>query len=185
VADRLQLESVGIKPVRRKTVWSVVGELTRFDGRRGNEEILLVVAFLAAAASLVGTTSARAYGGKAAYQVGLSFNCDNKTSAFCAPDLFGLGGFWGWYAFNSDGTSDAQLTFCSHSQGPSGAFHSSQDGIWTTAPPQVPLFGNSLDFYTSTDGGTTWQVTMVPATAGHYSAKLAPGVSAEVQVAGS
>jgi hypothetical protein len=44
---------------------------------------------------------------------------------------------------------------------------------------------NSLDFYPSTDGGVTWNDTMVPAAAGHYSAKLAPGVSAEVQVAGS
>jgi hypothetical protein len=35
---------------------------------------------------------------------------------------------------------------------------------------------NSLDFYTSTDGGVTWNDTMVPAAAGHYSAKLAPGV---------
>jgi len=30
VADGLQLESVGIKPVGRKTVWSVLGELTGF-----------------------------------------------------------------------------------------------------------------------------------------------------------
>jgi hypothetical protein len=43
---------------------------------------------------------------------------------------------------------------------------------------------NSLDFYPSTDGGVTWNDTMVPAVAGHYSAKLALGVSAEVQVAG-
>lgn len=54
------------------------------------KRILLLAAVLAAAVSLVGTTSAGAYGGKAEYQVGLSFSCDNKTSAFCAPDLFGL-----------------------------------------------------------------------------------------------
>jgi hypothetical protein len=149
------------------------------------KKMLVLVAALAAAAALVGVGSAHAYGGKAAYQVGLSFNCDNKTSFYCAPNLFGLGGFWGWYAFNSDGTYDAQLTFCAHSQGFSGAFHGSEDGIWTTGPASVPfIFGNSTDFYTSTDGGATWQDTMVPAGAGHYSAKLAPGVSAEVQVAG-
>lgn len=149
------------------------------------KRMLLLVAALAAAASLVGTTSAGAYGGKASYQVGLSFNCDNKTSQFCAPDAFGLGGFWGWYAFNSDGTFDAQLTFCGHSQGGSGAGHASIDGLWTTGPASVPIFqGVTTDFYTSTDGGQTWQDSMVPAASGHYSAKLAPGVSAEVQVAG-
>jgi hypothetical protein len=30
VADRLQLESVRVKPIGRKTVWSVLGELTGF-----------------------------------------------------------------------------------------------------------------------------------------------------------
>ena len=147
--------------------------------------LVLLVAAVAAAAALVGAGSARAYGGKAAFQVGLAFNCDNKTSPFCAPNVFGRGGFWGWYALNPDGTFDAQLTFCSHSQGFSGAFHQSENGLWNVGPASVPIFGGvTTDFYVSTDGGTTWQDTMVPAAAGHYSTKLAPGVSAEVQVSG-
>jgi hypothetical protein len=131
---------------------------------------------------LVGT--AGAYGGKAAYQVGFSFNCDNKASSFCAPDVFGLGGEWGWYAFNSDGTFDAQITFCSHAQGMNGAGHESVDGLWETGTPAFPLFGETSDFFISVDDGLTWQDTMIPASAGHYALKLGPGVSAEAQVAG-
>jgi len=149
------------------------------------KKMLLLVAAVAVAASLVGAGSASAYGGKAAYQVGFSFNCDNKTSQFCTPQNFGLGGEWGWYAFNSDGTFDAQITFCSHAPAFKGAGHQSEDGLWTTGPATQPFFGQTTDdFYTSTDGGTTWQDTFIPAAAGHYSAKLAPGVSAEAQVAG-
>lgn len=149
------------------------------------KRVLLLAAAVAAAASIFGVGSALAYGGKAAYQVGFSFNCDNKTSPYCAPDMFALGGEWGWYAFNSDGTFDAQVTACSHGQGFNGAGHQSEDGLWTTGPASVPFFGQTTDdFYTSLDGGQTWQDTLIPAAGGHYSAKLAPGVSAEAQVAG-
>jgi hypothetical protein len=152
------------------------------------KRIVLLVAALAVAASFVGASSAGAYGGKAAYQVGFSFNCDNKTSPLCTtppPQGFGIGGEWGWYAFDSDNTFDAQVTFCSHSQGTNGAFHQDEDGIWKTGPATAPFFGQTIDdFYVSTDGGKNWQDTLIPAAAGHYSAKLAPGVSAEAQVAG-
>lgn len=144
-----------------------------------------VVGLATAAVMLVaaGTSSASGpYGGKAAYQVGFSFNCDNMSSPYCGPSAFGLGGFWGWYAFNSNGSFDAQVTFCGHGQGVTGAFHQSEDGMWKTGPTIIPLFGNSTDFYTSTDGGATWQDTMIPYGAGHYSVRLAPGVSANVQV---
>lgn len=134
--------------------------------------------------ALAGT--AGAYGGKAQYQVGFSFNCDNRASQFCSlpPDGFGLGGEWGWYAFNSDGTFDAQITFCSHAQGINGAGHQSADGLWETGPAGLPLFGETSDFYISLDDGQSWQDTMIPAQVGHFSAKLGPGVSAEAQVAG-
>lgn len=136
--------------------------------------------------ALAGTASA--YGGKAAYQVGFSFNCDNQSSPFCSPEGFGLGGEWGWYAFNNDGTFDAQITFCSHGQGQNGAGHASENGLWTTGPAEGPggvgLFGQTSDFYISVDNGVSWQDTMIPSGAGHYSVKLAPGVSAEAQVAG-
>lgn len=151
------------------------------------KRLLLVVAALGAAASLIGVSSARAYGGKASFQVGFAFNCDNKTSPICTtppPQGFGLGGEWGWYAFAGDGTFDAQITFCSHSQGTNGAGHASEDGLWTVMPSSQPLFGQTNDFWISLDGGNSWSDTLVPADAGHYSAKLAPGVSAEAQVAG-
>jgi hypothetical protein len=145
----------------------------------------MLVAAVAVAAALVGVSSALAYGGKATYQVGFSFNCDNKTSDYCAPGNFALGGEWGWYAFNSDGTVDAQITFCAHGQGLNGAGHESADGLWKTGPATEPFFGQTIDdFYVSLDGGQTYQDTFIPAAAGHYSAKLAPGVSAEAQVAG-
>lgn len=154
-------------------------------GRRVGHMRRLLLGLAAAGATmfaLAGTASA--YGGKAQYQVGFSFNCDNQTSPFCAPTAFTLGGEWGWYAFNSDGTFDAQITFCGHGQGLTGAGHESVDGWWTTGPAGFPLFGETSDFYISLDGGATWNDTMIPAAVGHYSAKLAPGVSAEAQVAG-
>lgn len=146
--------------------------------------LVLVIAIAGVMCATVG--SANAYGGKAAFQVGFAFNCDNKSSPDCAPSPagFGLGGMWGWYAFSTAGTFDAQVTDCSHSQGTNGAFHQSEDGLWKTGPATVPLFGQSTDFYTSTDDGATWQDTLIPYGAGHYSVKLAPGVSANVQVSG-
>jgi len=156
--------------------------------RRGSRAGRARMALLGLAAAgvtmfgLVGT--AGAYGGKAQYQVGFSFNCDNRSSPFCAPSVFGLGGEWGWYAFNSDGTFDAQITFCGHAQGFNGAGHQSADGLWTTGPAGSPVFGAASDFYVSFDGGLTWHDTTIPSAAGHYSAKLGPGVSAEAQVAG-
>lgn len=158
---------------------------TASSGGRGRRALLGLVATGATLFALAGTSSA--YGGKAQYQVGFAFNCDNRASQFCAlpPDGFGLGGEWGWYAFNSDGTFDAQITFCAHGQGLNGAGHQSADGLWTTGPATVPVFsGVTTDFYISFDGGITWQDTMIPYGAGHYSVKLAPGVSAEAQVSG-
>ncbi len=60
----------------------------------------------------VGLPTAHAYGKTALWQIGLSENCDNKT--LCLQPPFGIGGFWGWVEFDSDGTADAQLTGCSH-----------------------------------------------------------------------
>lgn len=147
------------------------------------KRLLLLVAALAAAASLVGVGSARAYGGQAAYQVGFAFNCDIASSPLCAPDAFGLGGEWGWYAFNSDGTFDAQVTSCGHGQGFNGAGHQSEDGLWKAMPASQPFFRQTTDFWVSFDGGQSWSDTLIPYGAGHYSAKLAPGISAEAQVA--
>jgi hypothetical protein len=142
---------------------------------------VLVVATLSAA---FGAKSASAdYGNSAKYQVGFSLNCDNKRAPFCTS-VVGLGGEWGWYAFNNDGTFDAQITFCGHSQGGSGAGHVDLDGIWMIGEPiDPPIWGQSSDFLISTDNGSTWQDSDIPATPGHYSSKPAPGISAVAQVA--
>ncbi len=151
-----------------------------------NKSLLLLAAVVVVALSVT-AGSASAYGGKASYQVGFAFNCDNPAVPLCAPAPagFGLGGEWGWYAFNSDHTFDAQIAFCGHGASGSGASHASESGIWMTGAPALPaLFGQQSDFLISFDGGLTWQDTSIPATVGHYSAKLAPGVSAEAQVSG-
>lgn len=146
----------------------------------------LVALIAAAAASFavasVAAPSAGAYGNTAKYQVAVSLNCDAKTNPFCTS-VVGLGGEWAWFAFNNDYTFDATMTVCSHGSGGSGAFHQNLDGIWMTAAPQdPPIWGQTSDFFINTDGGTTWQDTDVPAAAGHYSFKPAPGISGIAQV---
>jgi hypothetical protein len=149
------------------------------------KRILLLVASLAAIASLAGvaTPAARAYGNTAQYQVGFSLNCDNRSAFFCT-NVVGLGGFWGWYAFNNDGTFDATLTFCAHGQGFNGAFHQNVDGIWKIDTTSQPIFpgATTQTFWTSSDNGVTWSDTQMPAAPSHYSFKPAPGISAEATV---
>jgi hypothetical protein len=176
------------------------------DEKRGRVmkrlRLLLATLTVAAAASVwVGLTAAPAgaeYGPLAVYQVTFSFNCNNPS--FCGSD--GLGGFWGWAVFNSDGTGDAELTGCGHLQGGPGGggggaghFSSDIDG-W--------FIGGNGDFYVSHETvrfvGHGTPVTMVdpdppypsdtgiPAAPGHYSTTdilgfaPPPGVSFNVQV---
>jgi hypothetical protein len=144
--------------------------------------VILAVVVLAAASAFAVPTAGAAGGPKAAYQVGFSLNCDNKQAPFCTS-VVGLGGEWGWFAFNNDGTFDATLTFCGHGSDGSGAGHVNLDGWWTTgAPTDPPIWGQSSDFYVSTDGGATWSDTDIPATAGHYQLHPAPGITAIAQV---
>lgn len=140
-----------------------------------------LTALAAVMAALVVALPASAAGSPAAYQVGFSLNCDNKTAPFCTSGV-GLGGEWGWFAFNKDTTFDATIAFCSH-EGFNGAFGGPLDGTWkVAAPTDPPIFGQSSDFFISFDSGQTWQDTDIPATAGHYSFKPAPGISAVAQV---
>lgn len=141
---------------------------------------LLVGAAVAAAAVAVVAPGAGAYGNNAQYQATASLNCNDRNSPFCTQ-VVGLGGQWEWFAFNTDHTVDATMTFCSH-QGFFGAFHMNGDGIWTTMPAQMPVFGASTDFYVSFDGGQTWEDTTIPYATGHFAFKPAPGISAEAQV---
>ena len=143
-------------------------------------KLVLLTATAFAVFVAVAAPTAGAYGNNAEFQATASLNCDNKTSTFCTQ-VVGLGGQWEWFAFNTDNTVDATMTFCSH-EGFFGAFHQNGDGIWTTGPAQIPVFGVSTDFYVSFDNGQTWEDTTIPYATGHFSAKLGPGISAEAQV---
>ena len=161
------------------------------------KRVTLALALLATAIAVgagVAATPAKAdYGPLAEYQVGISFNCDNKTA--CAPDL---GGFWGWAVFNTDGTADAELTGCGHlvggpGGGGGGASHFSADvESWFVQGGDFWVSGET-DTYVGRGGPTTVSVpgssdTGIPATPGHYDTTelmgftAPPGVTFQVQV---
>jgi hypothetical protein len=83
----------------------------------------------------VGTTAAQAYGTDHVYQLTFSLNWDNRASQLCAPDMFGLGGVWGWIEPDSDGTADATITFCAQP----GRQRRLPPGMIQTGPCEVPL----------------------------------------------
>lgn len=118
-----------------------------------------LVAAVVSAAALLGVTAApagAAYGPLAEYQVAISANCNNVS--ICGAD--GLGGFWGWAVFNTDGTADAELTGCGHLQGGGGggASHMSVDAVaWNIQNGTV---------WTSQDG-VHFHDTGIPAAPGH------------------
>jgi hypothetical protein len=164
--------------------------------------VVLAVLVAAATVALVVAGPAGAYGGDGhmgVYQVGVSFNCDNRS--LCGSDL---GGFWGWLELDNaapggqSGTGgDAQFAFCGHGGGFSGAGHSSVDiDTWWIAPdPQnggLPTFfatGTETDSFrgqtqtTQVDGSTG-----IPAFTVHrpllemFGMTPPPGMSFNVQV---
>ena len=79
---------------------------------------------------VIAAAPAQAYGTDHVYQLTFSLNCNDRTSPLCAPDMFTLGGVWGWIEPDSDGTADATVTFCGHGQGFNGAFHENLDGVF-------------------------------------------------------
>jgi hypothetical protein len=136
---------------------------------------------------LVGSPAAHAYGTDHVYQLTFSLNCDNKTSPLCAPDVFGLGGVWGWIEPDADGTADATVTFCGHGQGFNGASHENLDGVaWTI------VSGSQLNgaFTVGTDPGDQYIVfpgsdlsfVAFPVTPNHYSISFGPGITAQATV---
>lgn len=152
---------------------------------------------VAAAAAFVGLGAAPAradYGPLAVYQVTFSMNCNNPS--FCGSD--GLGGFWGWAVFNSDGTADAELTGCGHLQGGPGGggggaghFHADvphwyiSGGTFWVVDETDTFVGHGTPVSVTTPGATD---TGIPAAPGHYSASdlfgfsPPPGVSFNIQV---
>lgn len=151
---------------------------------------LVLGSLLAAVCIVVAPVTASAYGNGAVYQLTFSLNCDNPSVSLCAPPPagFGLGGAWGWIELDNTGTYDATLTFCGHQNPgqPNGAFHTNvSDAPWTTMSLASAVAGGN--FPVGFDPNNHYLVPAgvgiaFPATAGHYSAKLAPGVSLESQV---
>ena len=129
------------------------------------------------------------------------------------PDGIGLGGVWTWAALDTDGGAataanpspmDATVAFCGHQTvgEPNGAFgHPDLFGVWyrIDSLDQMPAAGIPffdvgallasgytggyyvLDFFPGS--GQDDFIEVVPASAGHYAMKPAPGVSIETQVA--
>src|SRR5215470_18510846 len=161
--------------------------------------MVVLVAALAAAASLVGVSSALAYGGGATHdtwQIAISSNCNNMS--LCGG---GGGGFWGWVEFDrfSDGTitGDAQLTGCGHF-GPGGGAHSagaSHSSVDATsahigpAQPGDPNYPSGQTFYVDhnvvngvTDDPDFLGDSGIPVEPGHYTDHPAPAISDLIQV---
>lgn len=160
----------------------------------------LAVAALTAGGLVSAASVAQAYGGDGSmdvYQIGVSFNCNNKS--VCGAD--NLGGFWGWAELDHDpatntNTGDAQFTGCSHGTF-TGAEHTSVDvtNWWVASGSAGPntLFTDEIDtttFRGQTDVQTFHAmdtgVNLVP---GHQSGtdmfgiKPPPGVSMQIQIA--
>jgi hypothetical protein len=164
--------------------------------------------FAAASALAIGAVGlsgspgpAAAYGTAHQYEVTLSYNCQNK--AICPSTPFGIGGIWGWLEPDAEGSgpADGELTFQGHNNAdPSlnGVGKSiSVDGFTTIncgsnplclfvaleAPPTDPNGNYFVFFVTFRTAGGSFQLPVVtPATPGHYSFQLAPGVNAQATV---
>lgn len=167
-----------------------------------------MLSLLVAVATVAGmglmANPAQAYGGGAGHdmwQIGLSFNCNNKD--YCGSEL---GGFWGWAEFDRAGSTtwaDAQLAGCGHNigGGGGGAGHLSLDiQSWHLGPatPNDPNYPGGQTFYidsnevTFTGHGSSVTVdddpeflgdSGIPAEPGHYAFHPAPGIAGVVQVA--
>jgi hypothetical protein len=141
----------------------------------------------ATAGGVFGTSVAQAYGPTHVYQLTYSLNCDNSASPLCAPTAFGLGGAWGWIEPDSDGTADAQATFCSHQQGTNGAFHQSLNVTWSIVPAsqlsgQFTVGTDPGGNYIVFDSGSALGFIAFPATPGHYSQSFGPGIQTQATV---
>jgi hypothetical protein len=136
----------------------------------------------------LGASVAQAYGTNHVYQLTFSLNCDNKASQLCAPTAFGLGGVWGWIEPDSDGTADATITFCAHSQGFNGADHANLGGVeWSIVPAsqldgRFPVGNDPTGNYIVFDSSSPLSFLAFPVTANKYSISFGPGVTAQSTV---
>jgi hypothetical protein len=170
----------------------------------------LSLALFGAVAALAGgwSSSAHAYGGDGhmgVYQVGVSFNCDNRT--LCVDPETGLpslGGFWGWLELDNVSTDlqsgvggDGEFAGCGHGGGFNGAGHTSYDiDTWWIAPDPsnggLPTFfvtGTETDsFRGQSQSFSISGSTGIPAFTVHrpilqfFGQPTLPGMSTNVQV---
>jgi len=144
---------------------------------------------LAMAGALAGGTAgfsavgaAADYGSGAVYQIGLSFNCMNKTLCQAsAQNPFGIGGFWGWIELDRGGIGAAELLGQGHSNtNPilNGTVKLSLSDItWITVQtPQGPALAISAP-----ELGP--QPMFLPATPGNYDFSFGPGTQSVIQIA--
>ena len=133
---------------------------------------------------------AAAYGSGAAYQVGLSFNCQNQVACVAGPtNPFGIGGIWGWIVVDNAGNVDGELQFQGHRNAdPSlnGSGHISLSGIAVPTHFQLPFIpadpnGNYLLILQCGAGGCN-PAFEIEATPGHYAQNFGPGINNELEV---
>jgi hypothetical protein len=145
-----------------------------------------VVGLIAASAS-----PAAAYGNGAAYQVGLSLNCQNPVTCVAGPtNPFGIGGIWGWIVIDQAGQVDGELEFQGHQNANpalNGAGHISLSGFAVPTTQRLPFIpadpnGNYLLIFQC--GSTGCQPFFeIEATGGHYAQSFGPGTDSELQIA--
>jgi len=147
--------------------------------------VLGVGGLLAASASPVA-----AYGNGAAYQVGLSLNCQNPVACVASPtNPFGIGGIWGWIVVDSSGHVDGELQFQGHQNADprlNGSGHISLSGFAMPTHAQAPFIpadpnGNYLLIFQCSANGCS-PAFEIEATGGHYSQNFGPGINNELQV---
>lgn len=152
---------------------------------------LVVGAFLASGALLVTSAMpAAAYGNGAAYQVGLSLNCQNPVTCVASQtNPFGIGGIWGWIVIDKSGNVDGELEFQGHQNANpalNGAGHISLSGRAVPTNVQLPFIpadphGNYLLILQCGSGGCQ-PFLEIEATGGHYAQNFGPGTNSELQV---
>jgi len=133
---------------------------------------------------------AAAYGNGAAYQVGLSFNCQNPVACVASPtNPFGIGGIWGWIVVDNAGNVDGELQFQGHQNADpnlNGSGHIALSGVAVPTHVRLPFIpadpnGNYL-LILQCGGGGCHPAIEIDATPGHYSQNSGPGVNNELQV---
>jgi hypothetical protein len=154
--------------------------------------IRLVVSTVVASGALLVTSAmpAAAYGNGAAYQVGLSLNCQNPVTCVASQNNpFGIGGIWGWIVVDKSGNVDGELEFQGHQNAnPSlnGTGHISLSGFAVPTKVQLPFIPadpnkNYLLIFQCGSGGCQ-PAFEIEATSGHYAQNFGPGMNSELQI---